>query len=172
MSETYGEDPRLSYDMAAAFVKSLQGSDPTYLKATATCKHWIGNDLEGRGAAGSATRYNFNAQISAADLRDSYLPPFEACVKAGKVAAVMCAYNAGEWEGRAGESGGSCPGVKALESRWHVNPMPPCTVNGLPSCANPSLFNILRQQWGFTGHVVTDCTGEGGCAGLAVQKIP
>jgi beta-glucosidase len=32
------------------------------------------------------------------------------------------------------------------------------SVYGMPACANPLLLtDLLRQQWGFTGHVVSDC---------------
>src|SRR5262249_50431886 len=30
-------------------------------------------------------------------------------------------------------------------------------MNGEPCCANRKLYDILRNQWGFTGHVVSDC---------------
>ncbi|NQU88502.1 MAG: glycoside hydrolase family 3 C-terminal domain-containing protein, partial [Mariniphaga sp.] len=29
--------------------------------------------------------------------------------------------------------------------------------HGIPCCANPYLFNILREEWGFKGYVVSDC---------------
>ncbi len=35
-------------------------------------------------------------------------------------------------------------------------------LNGIPCCCNPKLLgNILRQQWGFTGFVVSDCGAVG-----------
>jgi beta-glucosidase len=37
--ETWGEDPFLTGEMAAEFVKGLQGDDPKYLKAAACAKH-------------------------------------------------------------------------------------------------------------------------------------
>lgn len=30
-------------------------------------------------------------------------------------------------------------------------------VNGEPACASPTLMAILREEWGFTGHFVSDC---------------
>ncbi|MCS6971298.1 MAG: glycoside hydrolase family 3 N-terminal domain-containing protein [Planctomycetota bacterium] len=30
-------------------------------------------------------------------------------------------------------------------------------VNGEPACASPTLMRILREQWGFAGHFVSDC---------------
>lgn len=39
-------------------------------------------------------RHEFNAEnIKPRDLYETYLPPFEALVKEGKVKEVMCAYN-------------------------------------------------------------------------------
>jgi pre-mRNA-splicing factor SYF2/beta-D-xylosidase 4 len=30
-------------------------------------------------------------------------------------------------------------------------------VNGVPSCANPFLSQVVRQQWGFQGYITSDC---------------
>ncbi|PSC72215.1 putative beta-D-xylosidase 7 [Micractinium conductrix] len=90
--ETYGEDPRLSADMAYAFVTGLQGgpaNGTSPVKVAATCKHFVGNDMENWKGF---TRYNFDAKLSADDMRDTFLPPFEACVKANSL-AMMCSYN-------------------------------------------------------------------------------
>ena len=38
-------------------------------------------------------RHSFDAEVSEKDLRETYLPAFEACVKDGDVEAVMGAYN-------------------------------------------------------------------------------
>ena len=40
------------------------------------------------------TRNAFDAEISRRDLADTYLPAFQACVEHGKVAGLMCSYNA------------------------------------------------------------------------------
>ena len=53
-------------------------------------QHFIGNDLEGWEGV---TRHTFDANITERDLRDSFLPPFEACVREGGALAVMCSYN-------------------------------------------------------------------------------
>ena len=34
-------------------------------------------------------------------------------------------------------------------------------VDGIPACANPKLFNLLRNKWGFRGYVVSDCGAIG-----------
>ena len=71
-------------------------------------------------------RHEFNAEnIKPRDLYETYLPPFEALVKEGKVKEVMCAYNRFE--------GDPCCGSDRL------------------------LMQILRDEWGFDGIVLSDC---------------
>ena len=85
--ETYGEDPFLSGVMGTAFVKGLQGEDPRYLKIVSTPKHFVANNEE-------HNRFICNPQISEKQLREYYFPAFEMCVKKGKAASIMTAYNA------------------------------------------------------------------------------
>jgi beta-glucosidase-like glycosyl hydrolase len=40
------------------------------------------------------TRHTFDATITAQDLTDSYLPPFQACVERGNVSGLMCSVRA------------------------------------------------------------------------------
>ena len=84
--ETYGEDPTLAGRMGAAFVQGLQGDDPRYLKAVSTPKHFAVH------SGPEPNRHVFNAVVDERDLRETYLPQFEACVRAGAL-SVMCAYN-------------------------------------------------------------------------------
>ena len=85
--ETYGEDPFLSGETGAAFVRGLQGKDPRYLKVVSTPKHFTANNEE-------HNRFECNAVISEKQLREYYLPAFEACVRRGGAQSVMSAYNA------------------------------------------------------------------------------
>jgi beta-glucosidase len=85
--ETYGECPYLTSRMGVAFVKGLQGDDPQYLKLVATAKHYAVH------SGPESERHHFDAQVSERDLRETYLPAFEACVKEGQVHSVMGAYN-------------------------------------------------------------------------------
>jgi beta-glucosidase len=85
--ETYGEDPYLSGVLGMQFVKGLQGNDPRYLKVVATPKHFAANNEE-------HNRFVCNPQISERQLREYYFPAFEMCVKEGKSASIMSAYNA------------------------------------------------------------------------------
>jgi beta-glucosidase len=85
--ETYGEDPFLSAVLGVQFVKGLQGNDPRYLKVVSTPKHFAANNEE-------HNRFSCNANIPERSLREYYLPAFEACIKEGKAASIMAAYNA------------------------------------------------------------------------------
>jgi beta-glucosidase len=85
--ETYGEDPYLTSRLGIAFVRGLQGDDPTYRKLDATAKHFAVH------SGPEADRHTFDARPSKRDLYDTYLPAFEALVKEADVDAVMGAYN-------------------------------------------------------------------------------
>ena len=117
--ETYGEDPLLTACCGVALVRGLQGDHPHYLKVAATAKHYAVH------SGPEADRHHFDAQASQRDLRETYLPAFEALVREARVEAVMGAYN---------------------------------RTNGEPCCASPTLLgDILRDEWEFDGHVVSDC---------------
>ncbi len=116
--ETYGEDPYLSSKLGVSYIKGLQGEKET-MKAAACVKHFAVH------SGPEALRHEFNAEVSPKDLRETYLPAFEAAVKEGKSEAVMGAYN---------------------------------RTNGEPCCASKTLMqDILRGEWGFEGHYVSDC---------------
>ena len=85
--ETYGEDPFLTSRMGVAFVRGLQGDDPTYRKLDATAKHFAVH------SGPESERHHFDAHPSERDLHDTYLPAFQALVQEGHVDAVMGAYN-------------------------------------------------------------------------------
>lgn len=117
--ETYGEDPYLTSKMGIAFCRGLQGNDDKYLKIAATLKHFAVH------SGPEADRHKFNAKTSIKDMRETYLPAFEACVKEAGVYSVMGAYN---------------------------------RTNGEACCASKTLLqDILRDEWGFDGVVVSDC---------------
>lgn len=117
--ETYGEDPHLTGEIGAAFVRGLQGDNSRYLKAAACAKHYAVH------SGPEKERHRFDAQVSAKDLRETYLPAFKKLIIEANVEAVMGAYN---------------------------------RVNGEPCNASQLLLvDILRGEWGFKGHVVSDC---------------
>ena len=117
--ETWGEDPFFTGEMAAEFVKGLQGDDPKYLKAAACAKHYAVH------SGPEKDRHIFNAIVTKRELYDTYLPAFKKLVTEAKVESVMGAYNRTLDE--------VCCGSKLL------------------------LEDILRGEWGFDGHVVSDC---------------
>ena len=85
--EGAGEDPYLGEVLAAAQVRGYQGEDLAAEGAlAATAKHFVAY-----GAAEAGRDYN-TVDVSERALREVYLPPFLAAVRAG-VASVMPAFN-------------------------------------------------------------------------------
>jgi beta-glucosidase len=85
--ETYGEDPYLTSRMGVAFVRGLQGDDPRCLKLVAIPKHYAVH------SGPEKERHGFNACPDARTLHETYLRAFEACMKEGRAASIMGAYN-------------------------------------------------------------------------------
>lgn len=97
--ETYGEDPYLTSKMGVSVVRGLQGD---YYEGGAftgknPLKHYKTNACAKHYAVHSGpewSRHTYNAKdISDRDLRETYLPAFQALVQKGNVMEVMCAYN-------------------------------------------------------------------------------
>lgn len=86
--ETYGEDPFLTGRYGVAFVRGLQGNDPKYLKTVGTVKHFAVH------SGPEPLRHEFDAVVSERDLRETYLPAFEAGIREGDAKSLMSAYNA------------------------------------------------------------------------------
>jgi len=86
--ETYGEDPFLTGQLAVAFVRGIQGGDPSHPRAIATPKHFAVHSGPEFG------RHGFDVDVSPHDLEATYLPAFRAVVTEGHAGSVMCAYNA------------------------------------------------------------------------------
>jgi beta-glucosidase len=78
--ETYGEDPYLSGQIAASFVRGVQSQN-----VVATVKHLTANDQE-------TERQTIDTQVSVRALMEIYLPAFKKAVDAGSL-GVMTAYN-------------------------------------------------------------------------------
>jgi len=117
--ETWGEDPCLTGEMGAVFVKGMQGDHPMYLKTAACAKHFAVH------SGPEKERHTFNAVVTRRELYDTYLPAFKKLVQDAKVEAVMGAYN---------------------------------RLYGEVCCASQLLIeDILRGQWQFDGHFVSDC---------------
>lgn len=109
--ECYSEDPFLTAWLGVAYIAGLQSRG-----VSATLKHFVGNESE-------FERMTISSEISERALRELYLLPFEAAVKAG-VWAVMCSYN-------------KLGGTYASENKR-------------------LLTEILRDEWGFDGLVMSD----------------
>jgi beta-glucosidase len=86
--ETYGEDPFLTGTIAVDFVKGIQGDDPNVMLAMACAKHYAVH------SGPEALRHSFDAEPSARDLYETYLPQFEMAVRQGHIGGVMGAYSA------------------------------------------------------------------------------
>ena len=90
--ETPGEDPFLTSQYVHTLIDGLQrGDDERYLKIAADCKHFDAYDLEDWNGT---DRFHFDAIVSDQDLVETFLPPFESCIRDAKVASIMCSYNA------------------------------------------------------------------------------
>ncbi|PIA36575.1 hypothetical protein AQUCO_03300044v1 [Aquilegia coerulea] len=97
--ETPGEDPFVVGTYAVNYVRGLQdveGSENPKdlnsrpLKVAACCKHYAAYDLDNWLGV---DRYHFNAKVTEQDMIETFLAPFEMCVKEGDVSSVMCSYN-------------------------------------------------------------------------------
>ncbi|HEU5457784.1 MAG TPA: glycoside hydrolase family 3 N-terminal domain-containing protein [Terracidiphilus sp.] len=86
--EGAGEDPLLGAAMARAYIRGYQGDNVAQTGRVAACiKHFAAY-----GAAEAGREYN-TTDMSEIRLRQVYLPPYQAAVKAGAV-TVMSAFNA------------------------------------------------------------------------------
>ena len=138
--ETYGEDPYLTSRLGVRFVEGLQGSDEKYMKVAACAKHFAVH------SGPEELRHEFNAEVGAQDMYETYLPAFQALVQEAGVETVMGAYNRvngepccgsktllhdilrGKW-GFDGHVVSDCWAVKDFHTGHHV------TANGVESVA-------------------------------------
>lgn len=79
--EYFGEDPYLTGELAAQWIRGLQSQG-----VTATVKHFIGNDEEWR-------RMEIETDMDEQTLREIYLQPFQKALLKGGAWSVMSAYN-------------------------------------------------------------------------------
>lgn len=87
VAEGYGEDPYTNAVFGVASIKGYQGEDMSDSKRVAAClKHYIGY-----GASEAGRDYVYT-EISNQTLWDTYIPPYEAGVKAG-AATLMSSFN-------------------------------------------------------------------------------
>ncbi len=122
IAEGSGEDTWLDARMGEAMVRGYQGTKPDTASMAACVKHFVGY-----GAAEGGRDYN-STYLTERQLRNVYLPPFEAAVKAGAM-TLMTSFNDND---------------------------------GVPSTGNAFILRqVLRDEWGFDGLVVTDWNSMG-----------
>ena len=122
IAEGSGEDTYLDARMGEAMVRGYQGSTLDATSMAACIKHFVGY-----GAAEGGRDYN-STFLTERQLRNIYLPPFEAAVKAGAL-TLMTSFNDND---------------------------------GVPSTGNAFVVkDVLRDEWGFDGLVVTDWNSMG-----------
>lgn len=85
--ESYGEDPFLAAEMSRGFVRGLMGSDPKYLKAVPTAKHYFANNSE-------FDRHVSSSNMDSRDMREFYLYPYKRLIEDEKLPSIMSSYNA------------------------------------------------------------------------------
>src|ERR1051326_719381 len=78
--EGYGEDPYLAGELSVANIDGIQSQGEI-----ANVKHYVANNQE-------TDRFVVNEEIDERALREIYLPAFEASIKRGHSASLMCAY--------------------------------------------------------------------------------
>ena len=140
--ENYGEDPYLAGELAVPFIRGFQGANydgtrnTDYLKIVACAKHFAANNYE-------AGRQSTTSFVSEKNMREYYLPAFEATVREADVKSLMAAYNAFSID----------PTETDANGKGYTD-----AHGGLPCPANKMLLtDILRTEWGFTGYVTSDC---------------
>jgi beta-glucosidase len=84
--ETFGEDPYLVAEMASAYVRGLQGDDPTE-GISATVKHLVGHAISEDGKNRSSV------SVGEREVRETHLFPFEAAIREEGAESVMNAYH-------------------------------------------------------------------------------
>ncbi|WVZ90191.1 hypothetical protein U9M48_036517 [Paspalum notatum var. saurae] len=99
--ETPGEDPYVVGRYAVNFVRGMQdvpgavavaGGDPDSrpIKTSACCKHYAAYDLD---SWRNHTRFHYDARVTERDMAETFLRPFQMCVREGDASAVMCSFN-------------------------------------------------------------------------------
>ncbi|RRT80906.1 hypothetical protein B296_00007742 [Ensete ventricosum] len=97
--ETPGEDPFVVGRYAVNFVRGMQDVEGTEnvqnldsrpLKVSTCCKHYAAYDLDNWFGV---SRLHFDARVTEQDMMETFVRPFEMCVKEGDASSIMCSYN-------------------------------------------------------------------------------
>ena len=136
--ESYSEDVYLTAQMGIAWVQGLEGKDREgnvldpdgYLMAHATIKHYVANNNEGKNSGDTTGRLRAGAISSLRMLREYYALPYGEIIRGADISSVMTAYNYyGVEEGKFDPS----------------------------SYSSYLMDTLLRQVYGFNGHITSDC---------------
>lgn len=108
VEECIAEDPHLVGGIGTAYVRGLQGDDPT-TGVVATPKHFAGY------SASEGGRNLAPARLGRRELEDVFLPPFERAVREGGALSIMNAYQDID-----GEPAAASPWMltEVLRDRW------------------------------------------------------
>ncbi len=152
-STSYGEDPFVIGQMAAATIEGVQSTG-----TLATVKHFIANNQSLHQGGGFFGADGKSFEVDERTLHEIYLPGFEASFKAG-ASSVMAAYNKtnGYWNA---ENKANLTGILRDElgwngfvvSDWHANRSTPSIVAGLdmemPAFGPITLLGREGPKWG------------------------
>ena len=128
--ESFGEDPYLISRLAVVTFRAFRGEDDgyKYKKTVGTAKHNISN----RRPHGRDHLYtSLRGPISEKIMREIDFPPYKASIQEGNVTEIRSAYS---------------ERPTGLSPAWV-----PCTYS------RPLLKGVLRDEWGFEGHITSDC---------------
>jgi beta-glucosidase len=112
--EYFSEDPYLTGELAAEFVKGLQEYN-----VAACVKHFCCNNQENG-------RFSYSSELDEITLREIYLKAFEIVIKKAAPKVLMTSYN---------------------------------RLRGVYTSENPYLYDILRNEWQYSGTVISDWGG-------------
>jgi beta-glucosidase len=87
VQEVFSEDPLLTGRMGVAYVRGLQGDDPSHLKLAATLKHFAVNNVE-------TGRQHLSAEVDDRNLMEFWLPHWKMSVMEAHPQSIMSSYNA------------------------------------------------------------------------------
>jgi beta-glucosidase len=87
IQEVFSEDPYMTGQMGVAYVKGLQGDDPSHLKLAATIKHYAVYNVENG-------RQHGNAEVDDRNLMEYWLAQWKIVVTQSHPQSLMSSYNA------------------------------------------------------------------------------
>ena len=162
--ESSGEDPYLVSKLSEGYIAGLHGSDPKYLMAASTLKHWLANNNE-------TNRNISSSDFDERNLREYYGVPFEHAIRVSHAQGIMEAYNKvngepsatssllkslviGEW-GFDGVLSTDAWVPNTLVSDQHDYPDLPSAVAAIVKAGTPL---VLQDQTGFRDNVTNAYT--------------